>query len=194
LRRPTQQGMLADPAWAYFFHGFECDLRNQKDGRSLRIDFGPKGQVGILNDWGVLRFIMTSVPPWREFPALRMLFAKSGPPFDEHSGDYQKLLPVWSQLKGKGFFEPADPGLVALLAQHTTREPGGPARVQFPPNVSEETRLDCLVAHRQRLSQPAIHILATHGGAAPLAHDRYQDDSNSNETDFAAAEWRGDKN
>ena len=168
LRRCAQPGKLADRDWAYRFHGLECDLKNQKDGRFLRIDFGPKGRVGILNLGGVERFIMTSVLPWPEFPNLRTYFAKSGPPFDEYSGSWEKMSEVWGRLESKGLFEQADPNLVSLMASYTTRGPDGLNYVRFPHETTEETRADCSVAHRQRLSHKATQLLKTRNLNRPL--------------------------
>jgi hypothetical protein len=162
FRRCAQRGSLAGTDWHYFFHGLECDLRNQKDRRSLRVDFGPKGRVGILNDYGVLRLIMTSVSPWGEFPHLRVFFAKDGPPFHENSGDWNKMWPVWHRLESQGFFQQADPSLVAVQGKYTTRGADGLAHINFPPNVTEQIRVDCAVAHRLQLSQRAVDFLKAH--------------------------------
>ena len=43
FRRARHRGHLKNAAWAYYPHGFECDLKNTRDGRYLRIDFGPGG-------------------------------------------------------------------------------------------------------------------------------------------------------
>lgn len=161
LRRCTQPGRLAEADWTYFFHGLECDLRIQKDGRFLRIDFGPKGRVGILNDGGVLRFIMTSVPPWREFPKLRAYLAKSGPPFNEYSGAWDRMSEAWGRLTSKGFFEPVDPTLMELKAEYTTGRADGVTYLLYPPEITDERRADLSVAFRPVLSQKAVHFLKT---------------------------------
>ena len=98
LRRGIKPGKLADANWNYFFHGYECDLRNDRDGRLLRIDFGPGGRVGILNDYGLLRFIMTAVSPWQEFPDLRTHLEAGVPYTDPSSGAYRKLTAIWGRL------------------------------------------------------------------------------------------------
>lgn len=121
LRRAKTRGQLKDAAWTFSPHGFECDLKNSNDGRYLRIDFGPHGRVGILNSWGVLQFIMTSVSPWREFPQLKAYFAKGDPPYDAYSGDCRKMEVVWNRLESKGVFEQADSRLVALQARYSSR-------------------------------------------------------------------------
>jgi hypothetical protein len=159
LRRCKQSGKLENSDWTYFFHGLECDLRNHSDGRILRIDFGPQGRVGILDRWGVLRFIMTSVAPWKAFPQLRTLLADSEPPFSEHSGSAEKMGKVWDRLEHAGAFAQADPTLVALRAQHTARGPDGLNYLRFPPEITDCTRADCSVAHRQQLSLRGFAIL-----------------------------------
>jgi hypothetical protein len=159
LRRAFRPGKLANADWTYFFHGLECDFRNLRDDRVLRMDFGPKGTIGILNDWGVLRFIMTSVSPWPEFPKLKAYFTMSDTPPTENTGDWQKLSRMWSGLTDQGFFQQADPELVKRLANYTTRGPDGLNYVRLPPEISEELRADMNVAHRQQLSQKAIHCL-----------------------------------
>ncbi len=170
LRRAcAQRGSLADTGWTFFFHGYDCDLRNQIDGRRLGIYCAPKGQVGTLGPWEILRFAMTSVAPWRDFPELRTYFAKSGPPYDEYSGAWERILPVWDRLESRGFFEQVDPALVALREKYATRGADGLMHVSFPPEISDQTRADSAVAHRQQLSQKALHFLQarSHVGSSP---------------------------
>jgi len=157
FRQCAQTGSLADTDWAYFFHGLECNLLNQKDGRSLRMDFGPKGRVGILDSHGVLCLILTSLPPWREFPELRSYFAKTGRSFEE----YSRMSQIWNRLESKGCFEQADPTLVALEAKYSTRGPDGLTYVRFPSEITDQTQLDCYVAHRQQLTPYAVQLLRT---------------------------------
>ena len=155
LRQCSQRGTLPDTDWLYFFHGLECALRNQQDGRCLRIDFGPQGRVGFINDGGVLGLIQTSVAPWREFPDLRAYFAESGPP------SFEKIWEVMGRLDARGAFEKADPALIALQAKFSSRGPDGLLHIRFPAEISEETLIDCSVAHRQHLSQLGLQLLKT---------------------------------
>jgi hypothetical protein len=157
--RAKTRGHLKDAAWTYFPHGFECDLKNTNDGRYLRIDFGPRGRVGILNSYGVLQFIMTSVYPWREFPQLKEYFANGDPPYDHNSGNWRKMSQLWDRLEMKGVFEQADSRLVTLQAKYSSRGPDGLTWIQFPPEFSEETRVDCNVAHRRILSPIGTQLL-----------------------------------
>lgn len=161
LRRCAQPGKLPDANWTHFFHGYECDLRNKKDGRALRMNFGPGGRVDILDSWGVMRFIMTSVFPWREFPRLQAFFAKSGEPYNENSGSAEKLRPVWDGLQKHGFFQQADPALAALVARYSSRGDDGLTYIAYPPEITDRQRADIHVAHRQCLSQSALRFLET---------------------------------
>jgi hypothetical protein len=149
MRRCAQSGSLTNTDWNYFFHGMECDFDNRRDGRHLRMDFGPKGRVGILDCHGVLTFINSSVSPWPEFPILKAYFEKN------------KISKVWRRLESQGLFEAADSELVNLLAKHTAREPDGLLHVRFPAEITDEMQADCNVAHRQQLSATAMQILQT---------------------------------
>src|SRR5207244_3171047 len=147
-----QHGDLEKSDWAYFFHGLECDLKNEIDGRFLRLDFGPGGRIDTFTAWGVLQFIMTSVAPWQEFPQLRANFASCEPPWDERSGSLSKMRQVWDRLEVNGMFEAAAPELVELRAKYTATGPDGIAYVRFPTDMSEKMIMDCSVAWRLRLS------------------------------------------
>ncbi len=164
LRRCKQSGTVNDTDWRYFFHGLECDLENVADGRFLRIDFGPGGRLDTFTAWGVLQFIMTSKPPWPEFPDLQQQFAENGPPYDLYSGSFTKLLDVWNRLGAHGVFQQAAPNLVRFQAEHTSLGADGLRYLRFPPDTSEETRVDCTVAHRLCLSGLGHRILQAHLG------------------------------
>lgn len=159
FRHCEQRGRLKGTEWSYFFHGLECDLTNGTDGRFLRMDFGPQGRVDTFTAWGILQFLLTSVPPWKDAHSLQTYFGKGAPPFDCHSGLMEKLSPIWVRLEAKGMFERADPSLVELAAKYISRGADGLSTVRFPPEITDETRLDCMVARRQRLSARALQLL-----------------------------------
>ncbi len=167
FRRCKQSGGIGETGWSHFFHGLECDLRHA-DGRFLRLDFGPKGRSDTFTSWGVLQFIMTSAPPWSEFPDLKREFADRGPPYDEYAGSMTKIRAVWDTLEARGAFEPADPELVAFQARHTTRGPDGLNYVRFPPGTPEEIQVDCSVAHRPILSAIGHRLLEAHSASHPV--------------------------
>src|SRR5438093_10228457 len=97
-RKCEQTGFL-DEKWRYFFHGLECDLRNLKDGRFLRIDFGPGGRFDAFTAWGVTQFVMTSKEPWPDFGELRDYLAKGALPYTEHSGSAEKAERLLDRLQ-----------------------------------------------------------------------------------------------
>jgi hypothetical protein len=162
LRRCKQSGRLEGTDWAYFFHGLECDVKNLADGRFLRFDFGPRGRVDTFLLWGVLQFIMTSIPPWTEWSELKRFFAQGAPPFNELSGSFHKMAQVWDSLAARGAFAAADPGLVDFAARHTVMSPEGLKLNRYPPGTPEETTIDCSVAHRLILSPCGHNLLKSH--------------------------------
>jgi hypothetical protein len=158
---------IPDSPWKFRSHGFECDLRNTDDGRYLRYDFGPGGRYDCVSAWGVLQFVMTTKAPWREFPALRERLARTGPPYDYLSGDQTRVSEAWGRLESAGCFEPADPGLVAFQARHTTIGRDGISYVSYPEGTSDETMVDCSVAHRRLLTARARALLVEAGRPDP---------------------------
>lgn len=162
LRRCQQRGRLSEEAWQFFFHGLECDLWHTGDGRFLRLDCGPKGRIDTFTAWGVLQFIMTSTHPWGEYRDLKRAFAATEPPWDQYAGDLGKFGEVWDQLEGWGCLQTADAQLVDFLQRHTSIGADGLQRLAFPPGTPERLQIDCLVAHRQRLSEEGRRLLAGH--------------------------------
>jgi hypothetical protein len=161
LRRCGQHGPLGRAGWSFFFHGFECDLKHE-DGRLLRFDFGPGGRVDTFTMWGVLQFIMTSVPPWPEYPDLTSRFAKNENRSTRGAGDVGAMEAVWDRLAARGAFEPAAPALVEFMERHTAREADGLLYVRYPPGTPETTTIDCSVSHRLILSPVGRHLLEMH--------------------------------
>jgi hypothetical protein len=152
LGRHQQSNTIPNSSWKFWFHGFECDLMNTIDRRFLRYDFGPGGRADCVTTWGVLQFIMTSEAPWKEFPILRKHLAMKEAPYDYLSGDHQKASAIWDRLEKQGCFAPANPELVAFQARYTTIRSDGIAYVVFPEGISDETQIDCSVAHRSLLT------------------------------------------
>jgi hypothetical protein len=171
-RQRRQAEDIPDTPWKFFFHGFECDLRNTEDGRFLRYDFGPGGRCDCVTAWGVLQFVMTSKAPWREFPALRERLAGTGPPYNCLSGDHTKVCEAWDRLERAGCFEPADAGLVAFQARHTTVGPDGISYVSYPAGTPDKTMIDCSVAHRPLLTARAEALLAEFGRRDASTNER----------------------
>lgn len=145
-----QTGEIKGTGWTYFFHGLECDLKHQ-DGRFIRVDFGPGGRFDTFTGWGVLQFIMTSKPPFKEFAELREYLAGKPPPFDEYSGSFDRMTEIEDRLMSTGCVEPADPELCALKEKHTTKDDEGYLLISIPGdygNPHKKEYYDILVCSR----------------------------------------------
>jgi len=86
-RKINQRGEL-DETWQYFFHGYECDIRNKWDKRLVRIEFGPMGRIDTFTSWGLYKFIETSILPWKTFEYLLELL----PTLESPEGEIAKIL------------------------------------------------------------------------------------------------------
>jgi Domain of unknown function (DUF6896) len=153
-----QHRRLGTSGWAYFFHGYECDLRHD-DGRLLRYDFGPGGRVDTFTAWGVLQFVMTSMLPWSDYSDLKVWLRGTEAAPARFAGDLGKMGVVWDTLATRGIFQPAAPDLVALQAHYTSVGPDGLTYIRFPRETPETTIIDCAVAHRLVLSPIGVRIL-----------------------------------
>ena len=138
--------------WRYFFHGLECDVKNEADGRFLRIDFGPDGRIDTFTAWGLLQFIMTSKFPWPSFSTLKQHFSENGPPYDQFSGDIDKMNQIWNFFVNHTLLEVADKELLRLKKKYTFVEKDGIAYIKFPSEISEKKQINCSVAHRMKIS------------------------------------------
>jgi len=154
-----QTGQLPGTGWHYFFHGLECDLDNREDGRHVRVEFGPHGRYDLLTPFAVLQFVMTSAPPWPEFPELKAYLAAKPPPYHQYSGSHERATALWERLEVQGYLEAADPVLSALVERSTVRLPSGCSQIQLPDDFTDRQRLDCMVCDRQALSEAALRIL-----------------------------------
>jgi|GEM_PF-1770207 len=145
--------------WSYFFHGLECDIKNVKDGRFVRIDFGPKGDTATFTTWGLLQFVMTSKYPWEDYSALKTILAKEQPPYNQFSGSLERLHSIWQSLEENKLIEVADTNLLNLAEKYSSVDRLGIKHTNFPPNVSSETIIDCSVANRLKISQLGFELL-----------------------------------
>lgn len=161
VQRRWRRARIGDGEWQYFFHGVECDLRNTKDGRFLRVDFGPGGITTAFTAWGVTQFVMTSKTPWREFPQLQSHLAEGPPPYNEHSGSLERAGILFDKLDEQGLITTAAPELLELERQHTTRNSEGITVVRLPEWVSERQHLDVHVANRRILTDKGKSLLLT---------------------------------
>jgi hypothetical protein len=156
-----RHGSFGNCECGYYFHGYECDLRNTRDGRFLRVDFGPGGITTAFTVWGITQFVMTSKPPWREFAQLKSYLAEGQPPYNEHSGSLHRAGVLSDELEEEGLLVNAAPKLIELEKQFSSHNSEGIAVVQFPNWVSERQRLDMHVAYRNVVSEKGKSLLLT---------------------------------
>jgi len=114
----NQLGVITGTDWRYFFHGLECDLANYRDGRFMRLDFGPDGRYDTFSGYGILQFVMTTRLPWREFDRLKFYLGDGPGPFNALSGSHQKMVIIVERLRELNLVEVADPRLCALVQQN----------------------------------------------------------------------------
>jgi hypothetical protein len=139
MHRPQAATLYGTP-WRYFFHGTECDMTHQGDGRFVRIEFGPGGRADCLSPWSVLQFIMTSKPPWGYYPALQAQVAKEPPPFNELSGDYTRMAALLEPLYTAHLIVRADPLLYELQQQWRTVDRDGRQCFSLQPPYDNPTK------------------------------------------------------
>ncbi len=138
--RCKQVGILGDTGWKYFFHGAECDLKNTRDGRFLRLDFGPYGRFDTFSGFGILQFVMTSIAPWREFSELRTFLAETPPPYNELSGSHAKMVTFADRIKELELVEVADHELYDLVKEHTHIQTNGNQITSLPDEFNNPTK------------------------------------------------------
>lgn len=161
VQQRWRRSCFGNGEWQYFFHGVECDLRNTKDGRFLRVDFGPGGITTAFIAWGMTQFIMTSKTPWREFPELQSYLAEGPPPYSERSGSLERTGILFDKLEENGLITTAAPELLALQRQYTSQNSEGITVVHLPEWVSERQNLDIHVANRKILTDKGKSLLLT---------------------------------
>jgi hypothetical protein len=159
-RRCEQHGCFPGAEWTYFFHGYECDLRHTKDGRFLRIDFGPHGNTNTFTAWGVAQFVMTSRSPWSEYGDLKSYLADRPPPYDEHSASLERAGTLCDRLESAGLLEPADRELLAFAERHTTLNPEGIPTLRLPQGTSDRKQFDISVAQRKLITEGGRRVLS----------------------------------
>lgn len=141
-RKCEQVGSIPGTNWRHFFHGFECELHNEADGRHLRYEFGPHGRLDTVSGSAVSSFVMGSRAPWKEFSDLR-----------KHFGDqvlkYQAFV---DRLGRMGDLEPADPNLCTVLQHCTRKQPDGVTTITPPRGMTWESQVDLMVAGRPVIS------------------------------------------
>ncbi len=155
----AQSGIIPETHWRYWFHGLECDIQDQHDGRFVRIAFGPGGRADCISSFSVLQFIMTSKAPWGYYPELQAQLADKPPPFDELSGNYHEMQRLFEPIYAANLIELADPNLHTIQEQSLVITAEGNQRYELPPpynNPNEHGFWDVLVCERMILKQGEI--------------------------------------
>jgi hypothetical protein len=153
-------GTFAGGEWSYYFHGMlHCDFEHIQDKRFVRMDFGPKGRLDTFMGFGVLQFVMTTRPPWREFSELREYLAEKPPPYGRLSGSHTRMFDLFDQLKSAAYVEGADPELAALVEAHTTTIPNGSRLISLPKDLPESVWWDHMVCRRYVISATGYQVL-----------------------------------
>ena len=158
-RKIEQIGEFDGGEWRYFFHGLECDVIN-KDGRFLRIDFGPKGRIDTISGWGVLQYIMTSTSPWPVYTELQNFLADKPKPYDELSGSHTRMICLYDILEENGLVEPSDKDLCELVAQCTVATKEGNI-IELPKFMSVNEQFDAMVCRRHIITEKGFAAIGT---------------------------------
>jgi len=163
-RRCKQRGTFPAGEWAYFFHGYECDLRQANDGRFLRVDFGPHGNTDTFTSWGVAQFVMTSTSPWPDFDDLKAHLANCPPPYNEHSASLERAGLLCDHLERTGLIESADRELLSLAERHTTINSEGIPTLRLPQGTPDRMYFDISVAQRKVISEAGKQLITLQAG------------------------------
>lgn len=146
---PLQQsGKTVDAEWKWFFHGLECDIKNMRDGRFVRIDFGPCRNKFAFTSWGVMQFVMTSRPPWHSYEVLQSLLAEAPPPYDEYSGSDHPVRGALDRLHQQGLVGWADPELYEAVEANSVCDDVGNCRIQLPEHLEPDCSCDVFTCRR----------------------------------------------
>lgn len=116
----------SDGEWTFRFHGLEFDIKSLRDGRSVRVDFGPRGRHAFTPH-GVGEFVCNSCPPWQVFPELKAYLCGL-----REWADYSRCVQLTDALIEQGHFAFAEPDLMKLIATHTREVPGRGRVVDIP--------------------------------------------------------------
>jgi hypothetical protein len=158
--RPRRRGPLGRGPWQYWFHGLECDVDNVRDGRRLRIDFGPGGRIDSFSPGSVADFVAYSRPPWGLHGALREHLFAAG-----ERSSRERARNLADELLAEGLLQHADVELQRARAEQTGSTPRRP--LALPQAAPAERLYDMMVCHRLRLTARGEELAAAHARAQP---------------------------
>lgn len=136
---PKQAGRTRDGQWSFYFHGMEFDICHLRDGREVRVDFGPGGRLAF-EPGGVGQFVGHTRSPWRVFPELKRHLCDS-----RGNADYWRCSALADALLESGDFARADPRLAALCAKYTRVVSDVESAIEIPEDEQPKERTDLLL-------------------------------------------------
>jgi len=155
-----ESGRSKDGQWAWYFHGFECDVAHVSDGRFVRIDFGPTSQHLTLSGWGVLQYVMCTKDPWPTFDTLARFLASEEPPWSSLSGDHAKMSRIRNRLTELKLLVAADPELCETVDRYKRVDAAlGGSVIDVPSELAPPGPLDVHVCGRLVLAKSAEDLL-----------------------------------
>ena len=139
-----------DGEWGFHFHGLEFDIKNLRDGRCIRVDFGPRGRRAF-SSFGVGEFVCGSRPPWKVFPELKEYLCES-----HEWADHSRCVQLANALVEQGYFALAEPRMVKLIATHTREVPGRGRVVDIPADEMPADQSDLLLCDNLVLTEKPV--------------------------------------
>lgn len=144
-----ESGVTDDGAWAWMFHGLECDIANRHDGRHVRVDFGPGGRLDTFTGYGVLQFVVATRRPWRTFPSLRAQFAAREGADELRPNAHDRMCELEASARSKGWLEPSAPELANAVERFTRPHPDGfGMSVDLPSELRPRSSIDVALCSR----------------------------------------------
>lgn len=139
--------------WQFYFHGLEMDIRHVVDGRSVRVDFGPRGILTFTPE-GVGGFVQQACAPWRAFPELAAHLA--GPV----GYDYARCLRLSDALRSKGLIRYVAPEMVELMSRRGASIPGRDSEPPILTATDPPDEMDLVLCDKLVLTPSGRSLLA----------------------------------
>ncbi len=159
LGKIPQHGYLLDRKWKYFFHGFECDLRQTATGQFIRIEFGPGGRTDTFTDWGIYKYLSSSYPNWLTTPEVEHYFSQSNSRLDA----YQKISFLVNKLHALKLIGPVAPELNEIYTHYQLPNATHlESHVKLPKTFPEKKYFDTRVCNRLIITPEGWQILTKH--------------------------------
>ncbi|WP_372364961.1 hypothetical protein [Candidatus Uabimicrobium sp. HlEnr_7] len=145
--------------WRYWFHSSECSVENIKDGRHIRIDFGPKGRLDTFCQWGVLLYVVCSRAPWPNFAELCHFLMPNSPPYHISDAYGAKKFDYFDKFAHLDLIVYPDLPLYNLQQKYFYRSEAGHFIQSYPNDGPDSLRFDFEVCNRYILTQKALEII-----------------------------------